>query len=63
MDCLSLKKMEVLWVGQQNKDLDIRLDMKKLYIWVERFAGTAAWIWKFAGEHKSGRMHGGKWKG
>ena len=30
MDCLSLEKTEVLWVGQQNKGLDIRLDMKKL---------------------------------
>ena len=27
---VSLEKMEVLWVGQQKKDLDIRLDGKKL---------------------------------
>ena len=27
---VSLEKTEVLWVGQQNKDLDIRLDGKKL---------------------------------
>ena len=27
---VSLEKMEVLWVGQQKKDLDVRLDGKKL---------------------------------
>ena len=27
---VSLEKTEVLWVGQQKKDLDIRLDRKKL---------------------------------
>ena len=27
---VSLEKTEVLWVGQQKKDLDIRLDGKKL---------------------------------
>ena len=27
---VSLEKMKVFWVGQQNKDLDIRLDGKKL---------------------------------
>ena len=26
---VSLEKIEVLWVGQQNRDLDIRLDGKK----------------------------------
>ena len=41
----SLEKTEVLWIGHQKKDLDVRLDGKKLnqrdslYILVERFVG------------------------
>ena len=60
---VNLEKTEVLWVGQQKKDLDVRLDRKKLNqrdSFVERFAGTAELRWKFAGEYKLGRARGGK---
>ena len=63
------KKMEVFWVGQQNKDLDIRLDGKKLnqrdsFVYLGGgFAGTATRRRKFAGQYKLGRVRGGKWKG
>ena len=64
---VSLEKTGVIWVEQQKKDLDIRLDGKKLnqqdsFIYLgERFARTAARIWKFAGDYKLGQVRGGKW--
>ena len=34
-----------------------------LYIWVERYAGTAAQRQKFTEEYRLGRVHGGKRNG
>ena len=62
---VSLEKTKMLRV-RKKKDLNIRLDGKNetaLYIWVERFVGTAARRRKFAGVYKLGRVHGGKWNG
>ena len=56
---VSLEKTEVLSVEQQNNYFDVRLGRNRtnetaLYIWVERFVGTAARRRKFAGEYKLG---------
>ena len=67
---VSLEKTEVLWIGQQKKDLDIRLHGKTetepaRQLCISGCSGlpsTAARRGKSAGEYKMGQVRGGKWK-
>ena len=60
---MNLDKTEVMWVGKQREELNIRLEetLNKsiiLFILVEIYLRTGVWMWSFDAEYKQERMHG-----
>ena len=60
---MNLDKTEVMWVGKQREELNIRLEetLNKsiiLFILVEINLRTGVWMWRFDAEYKQERMHG-----
>ena len=63
---MNLDKTEVMWVGKQREELNIRLeekDIKQVNNFVYLYLRTGVWMWRCGAEYKQERMHGETYRG